>query len=256
MTFETETRPSVSETEMQDDRLNALVEFWGGVWLALGALGVIVTSGLYLASPLAAVLPVPNAAMAEALSAAASGHGFMRAAGTVGIPSDIALASGALVLMAYRTPSGHPIESIGWAFAAIGTLVFIVVDALAGHVLSQVASLPCREAAFFGFKRLFDVLFTLGTIATGAANLSIFWSAIRTTSPVLPHAVSLIGLVVGAVAILSGFACLAGITLAQLMGASLVAWLMGLSIPVTALLYAILGARIAWAAHLKSRFVL
>jgi hypothetical protein len=135
---------------MQDDRLNALVEFWGGVWLALGALGVIVTSGLYLASPLAAVLPVPNAAMAEALCAAASGHGFMRAAGTVGIPSDIALASGALVLMAYRTPSGHPIESIGWAFAAIGTLVFIVVDALAGHVLSQIASLPAGKAAFFG----------------------------------------------------------------------------------------------------------
>jgi hypothetical protein len=63
---------------------------------------------------------------------------------------------------------------------------------------------------------------------------------------VLPHAVSLIGLVVGAVAILSGFACLAGSNLAQLMGASLVAWLMGLSILVTALLYAILGARIAW----------
>ena len=229
---------------MQDDRQNALVVFWGGAWLALGALGVIATSALYLASRQpAAVLPMPNVATADALSAAANSHGFMLAAGTIGLLSDIALASGAFVLMAYRPPSGHPIETIGWAFAAIGTLLFIVVDALAGHVLSQVARLAAAEGAFFGFKRLFDVMFTLGTIATGTANLSIFWSSIRAKSPVLPRAVSIIGLLVGAVAILSGFAYLVGINLAWL------GWLMGFSIVGTALLYAILGARIAWAAH-------
>jgi hypothetical protein len=220
--------------------MDARVESWGGLFFALGGLGVVLTSAFYVASPPATVLPMPEPVMSDVLSGAVSGGRWIRAAGTVGVIADVSLIAGAFVLMAWRRPNGNALESVGWALAGIGTLVFVLVDSLSSRVLSQVASLPASEAAFSAFKWFFDVLFVLGTIAAGVANLFIFWSEFVAESPALPRTLSVVGLLVGATAIVSGFAYFAGIDLAYVIGATIAA---------TGVIYFILGSRIAWTAR-------
>ncbi len=225
---------------MEQSRSDAAIVWWGGLLLALGSAGVVVASVLYAASPPAAALPMPNFEVGEALQAALDARLRMQAAGKIGSVADLVLATGAFVLMAWRRPAGRPAESAGWALLGISTLIFVMVDGLAGRVLSEVAARPNPETAFTGFKLLFDMLFAVGTIAGGSANLCIFWSELESPAPVLPRFLSITGLLVGVAAVLSGLAYFAGINLAQVIGASVGA---------TVLLYTILGVLIASAAR-------
>ena len=68
----------------------------GGAALALGSIGVTVTSVLYALSPPAAALPAYPLDLA--LAGARSGASTLHAAGTVGIFSDIVMAVGVLLV--------------------------------------------------------------------------------------------------------------------------------------------------------------
>ncbi|MGA2126412.1 MAG: hypothetical protein ABSG76_09695 [Xanthobacteraceae bacterium] len=202
------------------------------VAIAAGAAGVIATSAFYGLSPPQAALPMPDPMMVQASDAAATGAALLKAGGTIGIVSDVVLVIGALVLMARRTASEDGLERLGWAGIAVSALVFVTVDAMAGYVLPEVAVMPNGAAAFAGFKRLFDVLFVLGTLAFGAAMMAIFWNERRSGARIL----GTIGFLTGLLATIVSCAYFIGVNLAQPIG---------ISVAVGSVLFTLLGVQLA-----------
>jgi hypothetical protein len=228
------------ETNRSDDSRASSAVFWGGLWVAIGAFGVVITSGLYAAAPALAALPMANVLISDALRASIVGQPWMAAAGNVGIFSDVTFATGALVLLVHRKPNEGGLEASGWAWLAVTNLIFVVVDALVSHVLGPVALLGGPENAFSGFKHLFDVLFVLGTITFGMGSITILWSEVRTGSPVMPKGISSLGIVIGVVGLVSAASYFVGINLALLIGVaigagSLIFTVVGIGIARTAL---------------------
>ena len=142
-----------------------------------GALGVIVTSGFYaLAGPQAA-LPGGAGSVEAARAATVHAAPWMRAAGLTGMPSDVVLAIGALMLAAMKRGRGAGIAVAGWMALALAAALFVVVDAMVAFVLPAAASLTGGEAAYAGLRALFDVLFSIGAWTAGAGALAASWSA-------------------------------------------------------------------------------
>jgi hypothetical protein len=219
---------------------NADTVFWAGLALAVGAAGVVVASGFYAASPVAAALPMPAPSLATALSGALTGRATLLAAGTIGMISDVILAGGTLVLMAFRSPARLSLERVGWALITLSVLIFVGVDALASGVLTQVAALDGAAAAFAGFKLLFDTLFILGTLTLGLGVPAILVSELRSPTPVLARPLIWLGLAAAAVGLVAGLLYFAGVSLPQVIG---------LSIAGGSLVSAIYGTQIARAAR-------
>jgi hypothetical protein len=208
---------------MSDSPATSTTEFWSATALAAGAVGVIVVSILYGLSPVEAVLPMPDPVMPAALDGAVTGARLMGAASFVGIVADVIVGIGAIGLLLTRR--SDTAERLGWAALAIAGIVFCVVDAMVGRVLPQVAVIAGGEPAFVAVKRLFDVLFVLGTFTFGCSLLGVFAAARREGLRFLAWP----GLVVGAVAVAASIAHLAGLNAARptgfavLIGSALVA---------------------------------
>jgi len=192
-----------------------------GAALALGSLGVTVTSALYALSPLAAALPAQPFDQAAALAGAVAGARTMLAAGTIGIFSDIVFATGALVVAFELARRGRGLAVAGWVAILLSVVVFTFVDAIVGYVLSPVAAMADGVGAFAGFKRLFDVLFLLGTASFGAGAMLALASEIRSSSPIVSKPVALAGALTGLAALLAAAACFAGFPLEQGVGISI-----------------------------------
>jgi hypothetical protein len=224
------------ESVNKQSQKRAGVVFWGGLWVAIGAFGVVITSVLYAIAPALAVLPIAQVPIEEALRASIAGQQWMIAAGSVGIFADVILAAGAFVLMVYRKPGRSSIESSGWAWLAITNLIFVVVDALVSRVLGQVAMPGGAEGAFTGFKYLSDILFILGTATFGIGSVSVLWNEVRASLSLLYRVLCSIGIVVGGIGFVSAMSYFAGVNLALLIG---------LSIGAGSLIFTIVGIQIA-----------
>ncbi len=195
--------------------------FWAGVAVAVGSLGVVIASVFYGISPVAAALPIPSPAIADALNGMIAGRVTMIAAGIIGIIFDVILAAGALLLMVFRKPASSQIERAGWAFVTISVLIFVMVDSLSAGVLTQIAALDGALGAFTGFKLLFNTLFILGTIAFGLGVPAILISEMKSESPVLARPLIWIGIVTATVGFVSGLLYFANISLPQAIGLSI-----------------------------------
>ena len=129
----------------------------GGVALAVGSIGVTVTSVLYALSPPAAALPAYPLDLA--LTGARSGALTLHAAGTVGIFSDIVMAVGVLLIALELVQRERAVAAGGWIAMFLSIVVFTFVDAIGGYVLAPLAGLNDGASVFAGFKRLFDCFF-------------------------------------------------------------------------------------------------
>ncbi|MDR2011888.1 MAG: hypothetical protein LBQ20_02315 [Rhodanobacter sp.] len=203
----------------------------GGFVLALGTAGVMVTSAFYGISPPQAALPVIPVDFAAAASAAPRGQATMHLAGLFGVLGDVLYCAAGLLLGAIELVRGRGFAAIGWFLIAISGIVFVGVDALVGFVLAQSAN----EAAFAAVKRLFDVLFLLGTATFGLGVLAAFAGRLRAGE----NARLLYGFAVamGCVATLSG--------LAGLLGMAVNPHILGISIAGSATLFTVIGIRYA-----------
>lgn len=192
----------------------------GGAAVALGALGVTVASVLYALSPPAAALPAQPFDNALALAGAVDGARTMFGAGTVGIFSDIVMAVGTLLVASELARRGRGIAVAGWVAILLSIVVFTFVDAIVGYVLGPVAAMRDAAAAFAAFKRLFDVLFLLGTAVFGAGAALALTNEMRSPVPMASRPVALAGALTGLAAVLAAAACFAGFPLQQGVGIS------------------------------------
>lgn len=200
----------------KDETLNLV--WLGGLMMALGSVGVVLTSLFYALSPIPAALPMPALNFAEVQKDMLAGQTTMRLAGIVGVPFDIIMTGGALLLMVFRKPAGHGAERLGWAFIAISVFIFIFVDALAVGVLTQLAALDGAFAAFAGFKLLFNLLFIAGLLAFGMGVPLVLFSELKAQRSVLARPLILFGMAVGLVGLAAGLLYFAGVSLPMICG--------------------------------------
>lgn len=206
----------------------------GGIALALGSLGVVVTSALYALSPPAAALP--GFQLDQALAGAIAGARTLAAAGLVGIFSDVVMATGVLVIALELFRQERAIAAAGWIGVVLSVVIFIFVDATAAWVLAPLAEMKDAAAAFSGFKRLFDVLFLLGAAAFGGGAVLALQDELRTAMPMIGKSLAGAGVLIGLAAIVASAACFVGLPLGQGVG---------ISIALGSALFAILGVQIA-----------
>jgi hypothetical protein len=193
----------------------------GGAALALGSLGVTATSVLYALSPPAAALPAQPFDQALALAGAVAGAQIMFGAGTVGIFSDIVMAVGALLVALELARRGRGLAAAGWIAILLSIVVFTFVDAIVGYVLGPVAAMGDGAGAFTGFKRLFDVLFLLGTTAFGTGAMLALTDEMQSRAPIASRPVAVVGALSGLAGVLAAAACFAGFPLEQGVGISI-----------------------------------
>lgn len=232
----------VPVTRAQQARFSSLTA--GGAAVALGSLGVTATSVFYALSPPAAALPAQPFDQALALAGAIAGARTMFAAGTVGVFSDIVMAVGALLVALELARRGRGLAAAGWVAILLSIVVFTFVDAIAGYVLSQVAAMTDGAGAFAAFKRLFDVLFLLGTMAFGAGSMLALINEVQSTASIASKPVALAGALTGLTGVLAAAGCFAGLPLE--LG-------VGISIGVGSSVFIALGAQIMLRSHKQSR---
>jgi hypothetical protein len=145
--------------------------------LGTGALGLVATSAFYALAGPDAALPGGAVDAAAGQAATAASAGWMRAAALAGMPSDVMLAVGALMLAAMKRGRGAGLAVAGWFAMAISGALFIVVDAMVGFVLPAMAARPGGDAGYAASRALFDVLFAFGAWTTAAGALAAAWSA-------------------------------------------------------------------------------
>lgn len=180
----------------------------GALLLGGGALGLIATCVAYVLAGPQTALPggATNAAMAMAATPLATT--WMRMAGLLGMPSDVLLAVGALLLATYEFQRRASLAMAGWLTLAIASALFIVVDAMVAMVLPVAAAQAGGEAAYAGLRALFDGLFAIGAWTAGAGALAVAW---RTDGTVFRWLAVAWGLrVAGLVAVLASAAHLLG----------------------------------------------
>jgi hypothetical protein len=224
------------DQEYAENRLMNAPLFWGGMALALGSLGVVVTGTFYLLSPVEATMPVVPLILEKAMAGAIAGASTMKAAGAVGIFSDVAIAAGALSIGMSDVVRGRGASAVGWMMIAVSAIIFAVVDALVGFVLSPVAGQLQFSAAFLAVKSLFDALFILGTwtFAAGGALALIPWVAARDRS--VSRGLALAVIAIGLIGAVASLGTLFGLPLHHFMG---------LSIGAGSALFTLIGVQIA-----------
>jgi hypothetical protein len=190
----------------------------GGAALALGSLGVVATSVLYALSPPAAALPAYP--LDQALAGARAGATTLFAAGTVGIFSDIVMAVGTLLVGLELVLRRRALAAAGWIAMLLSIIVFTLVDAVGGYVLASLAVMSNGAGAFAGFKRLFDVLFLLGTVAFGGGAVVALAAEISDPAPLVGRPLAIGGILVGLAGLLTSAACFLGLPFGQGVGVS------------------------------------
>lgn len=195
---------------------------WAGAAVAVGSFGVVLASIFYALSPVSAALPVPGVDLDQALNGMITGRSTMVAAGVTGVISDVILIAGMFFLMGFRKPTNLQLENLGWALAAVGVVIFIVVDSLSAGVLTQIAALDNAMPVLAGFKLMFDTLFIFGTITIGLGTPAILAGEIKAKSPILSKPLAWAGILVSLIGLISSVLYFANIALPQVIGISIV----------------------------------
>jgi hypothetical protein len=190
----------------------------GGWAVAVGAVGVVLTSVFYVLASDAASLPALEPP-SDAMAATVTGAGWLRLAGTAGLPSDVILVAGSLMMAWGRRGPGAVLATAGWIAVAITCLVFLGVDAVGGFVLPPLAI--DGNPAYLGFRQLYGALFAIGTLAFGVGGLCIV--AAPEQLGAVPAAVRWAAAATSVVGVVASVGWFAGIDLSQPMGLSILA---------------------------------
>lgn len=152
----------------------------GYALLGMGAIGLVLTCVSYVLAGPAAALPGGMQDATASLAATQQAWPWMRAAGLVGMPSDVLLAVAAVLLAADAFKRGQALDVAAWVAMALASALFVVVDAMVAFVLPSfvaLVSVPGALPSYVGQRALFDVLFAIGTWTAGLAAVALAWTA-------------------------------------------------------------------------------
>lgn len=209
---------------------------FAGALLAAGAVLLFLGTLFYIRLTPELGLPAAAASRLQARTdALAAGPRAMFLAGGFALFGDVLLTAAAIALFTRRKLVGSDLEAAGWTLFAMGAGIAIVFDSMMAVLLAPLAALP-DPGTFVAFKGWFDLLFASGNVPYGLGAIAVLVADMRADDPLLPRALSVFGLLVGAVAAASGAGYVAGVLIAPAA--------IGLSVTLGCVVFTIFGAQI------------
>jgi hypothetical protein len=210
-------------------------DVFSGALLASGAAALFVGTLLYARlTPelgLPALAAERTAALADALSL---GPQPLALAGGFAFLGDCLLLA-ACIALASRSGPGK-LDSTGWALMAVSVALATVFDSMTAALFFPLAH-ASDSTPFVAVKSWFDFLFAAGNVPYGLGFIAVLSADIGRVAPLLPRAVSYVGIVIGVAAAISGLGYALGVLHLPLV--------IGLSVTFGCVILTALGLKIA-----------
>ncbi len=170
-------------------------------------------------------------ALADALSLGPQALAF---AGGFAFLGDCLLLAACVVLASSR-PRTSDLDAIGWALMAVSVALAMVFDSMTAALFLPLAH-ASDSAPFVAVKSWFDFLFAAGNVPYGVGLIAVLCADLSRSPPLLPRAVSYVGIAIGAAAAISGLGAALGVLHLPLV--------IGLSVTFGCVILAALGVQI------------
>ena len=210
-------------------------DVFSGALLASGAAALFVGTLFYARLTPELGLPALPAERTQALADALKlGPQPLALAGGFAFLGDCLLLAACIALASRSGPS--KLDSAGWALMAVSVALAMVFDSMTAALFFPLAH-ASDSTPFVAVKSWFDFLFAAGNVPYGLGFIAVLCADIRHSEPLLPRAVSYVGIVIGAAAAISGLGAALGILHLPLV--------IGLSVAFGCVMLAALGVKIA-----------
>ncbi len=184
-------------------------ETFTGLMLTAGAAVLFVGTLFYTRLTPALGLPARAAERGQALAdALALGPDRLALAGGFAFAGNCLLLAACVALACRPRKSLSDLDLAGWALIAVSVVLAMVFDSMMAALIWPLAH-GSDSAPFLAFKAWFDFLFAAGDAPFGLGLIAILWADLVSCSPLLPRPVSVVGLAIGAAAVVGGLGYLA-----------------------------------------------
>jgi hypothetical protein len=191
-------------------RLRASGDVLSGALLASGASALFVGTLFYARLPPELGLPALAAERMQALADALKlGPQALALAGGFAFLGDCLLLAASIVL-ASRTGGLSDLAPAGWALMGVSVALAIVFDSMTAALFFPLAQ-SADPAPFVAIKSWFDFLFAAAGVPYGLGFMAVLWADLGRSEPLLPRAVSYVGIAIGAAAAISGLGYVLGV---------------------------------------------
>jgi hypothetical protein len=178
-------------------------DVFSGALLASGAAALFVGTLFYARLTPELGLPALPAERTQALADALRlGPQALALAGGFAFLGDCLLLAASIVL-ASRTGRLSDLASAGWALMGVSVALAMVFDSMTAALFFPLAH-SADPAPFVAVKSWFDFLFAGGNVPYGLGFIAVLCVDLRRSEPLLPRAVSYVGIAIGAAAAVSG----------------------------------------------------
>ena len=181
-----------------------------GALLASGAAALFVGTLFYARLTPELGLPALPAERTQALADALKlGPQALALAGGFAFLGDCLLLAASIVL-ASRTGRLSDLAPAGWALMGVSVALAIVFDSMTAALFFPLAHVS-DSAPFVAVKSWFDFLFAAGNVPYGLGFIAVLCADLRRSEPLLPRAVSYVGVAIGLMAAISGLGYALGV---------------------------------------------
>ena len=190
-------------------RARASGDVLSGALLASGAAALFVGTLFYARLTPELGLPALPAERPQALADALKlGPQALALAGGFALLGDCLLLAASIVL-ASRTGRLSDLAPAGWALMGVSVALAIVFDSMTAALFFPLAQ-SADSAPFVAIKSWFDFLFAAAGVPYGLGFIAVLWADLGRSEPLLPRAVSYVG-IAGAAAAISGLGYVLGV---------------------------------------------
>ena len=211
-------------------------DVFSGALLASGAAALFVGTLFYACLTPELGLPTLPAERTQALADALKlGPQPLALAGGFAFLGDCLLLAACIALASRHRRAGD-LDAAGWALIAVSVALATVFDSMTAALLFPLAH-ASNSAPFVAVKSWFDFLFAAGNVPYGLGFIAVLCADLGGREPLLPRAVSYVGIATGAAAAISGLGAALGILHLPLV--------IGLSVTFGCVILAALGVQIA-----------
>jgi hypothetical protein len=191
-------------------RVRASGDVLSGALLASGAAALFVGTLFYARLPPELGLPALAAERMQALADALKlGPQALALAGGFAFLGDCLLLAASIVL-ASRTGRLSDLAPVGWALMGVSVALAMVFDSMTAALFFPLAQ-SADPAPFVAIKSWFDFLFAAAGVPYGLGFIAVLWADLGRSEPLLPRAVSYVGIAIGAAAAISGLGYVLGV---------------------------------------------
>jgi hypothetical protein len=209
---------------------------FSGALLASGAAALFVGTLFYARLTPELGLPALMAERPQALADALRlGPQPLALAGGFAFLGDCLLLAACIALTSKSRRTGD-LESAGWALMAVSVALAMLFDSMTAALFFPLAH-ASDSAAFVAVKSWFDFLFAAGNVPYGLGLVAVLYADLGRREPLLPRAVSYVGMAIGVAAAISGLGYALGVLHLPLV--------IGLSVTFGCVILAALGLKIA-----------